>query len=582
MKNSIYIFLLFFGPLIVSGQYVINDFEEIENLESLSQEKVYMSTSSDVVFPGEYVYYNFYCLETQKNRLSSISSIGYVTLVGPDAKQIWEQKLALTSGKQQGDFFVPTDWPTGNYKLIGYTNWMKNVGQVQYFIKDIYVINPYKESSNFDLLDSNASARLTPSNKYSNTKDIGLLIDAASIRTRKKISFTLKNYKGYLGNGSYTIKVLKEDKLINQSDKHAIDYKEYLLNAKKKTDFNIGDSIALPEQKGELFYGKINNLSEFNDKRKTVTVSFPGQESILKYATSNNKGYFYTYVKKPYKINRVIVQPLNPADTLSIQLGRKPLLKLENLKFNKLKVFEESIEEIRQRSIYNQIENQFFQIKPDSILVEGKVDPFDGGQPEIYYLDNYTRFKTFEETLVEIMNNAGYRTSKDGPDYIRLSQDFEKVNETYNNYPAIVLLDGVFIPNHEVLKDYEAGTIKSISLIRDQFSIADKMYQGIMAITTFEGDFFQTYKPAHGVNLEIQKVLEKKEYFKQDFKNDKAPSGVPDYRRLLLWEPNIELDKEELQFSFYTSDVKGKFSIIIDGFTTYGKPIYLREDFLVE
>ncbi|HKL91597.1 MAG TPA: hypothetical protein VJ880_10480, partial [Allomuricauda sp.] len=57
---------------------------------------------------------------------------------------------------------------------------------------------------------------------------------------------------------------------------------------------------------------------------------------------------------------------------------------------------------------------------------------------------------------------------------------------------------------------------------------------------------------------------------------------IPDYRRILLWEPHIEVEDPDLQFEFYTSDLTGEFEVVLDGFTTYGKPISMYKTIVVK
>ena len=179
------------------------------------------------------------------------------------------------------------------------------------------------------------------------------------------------------------------------------------------------------------------------------------------------------------------------------------------------------------------------------------------------------------------MNNAGYRNNPDGNDYIRIAQDFETYNEDFNSFPAIVLFDGVYITNHEAMKDYDARNIKSISLIRDQFQLANTEYQGIMSVETFDGDYYEQYNWKNGSVNSITKPNPNKNYFVQTYASDSF-DRIPDYRTLLFWKPNIVIDDNSLDFEFYTSDIKGEFEIIVDGFTTYGKPISFSRSIFVE
>jgi len=76
----------------------------------------------------------------------------------------------------------------------------------------------------------------------------------------------------------------------------------------------------------------------------------------------------------------------------------------------------------------------------------------------------------------------------------------------------------------------------------------------------------------------ISTPLAKKNYFKPDYSNN-AFDRIPDYRYQLLWMPDLQ-DNNEI--SFYTSDKKGTFEIVIEGFTLEGKPISIKDYFEVQ
>lgn len=56
---------------------------------------------------------------------------------------------------------------------------------------------------------------------------------------------------------------------------------------------------------------------------------------------------------------------------------------------------------------------------------------------------------------------------------------------------------------------------------------------------------------------------------------------IPDCRYQLLWEPNIRLREPVRYFDFYTSQVPGRYEVVLEGFTSYGKPISLKAYFEV-
>ena len=588
MKKLLIFLIPFLYVQIVISQYVVKDGSELLNLQKLPQEKIYVHHTASLVFSGEYIYYKVYCQNAQNNRLSSISSIAYVSLINESQNVIFEHKVKLENGMAIGDFFVNTSLPSGNYKLIAYTQWMKNSGLDQLFKGDVVIINPYLVNQT-GLLDSSEiiadeESDTTADNNLqlvtSNTAEL-LEINTSTINfsKREKVLLELRNYKGKLAHGNYSLLVQKKNNFDNVPYLTAELYGTQYLNTDKALVSGIGDSIFLPEQRGELFYGQVlNKETGLPVADKSVTISIPGKEHLLKSALTGDNGYFYTYIKKDYKNPKAIVQVLAEGD-FEINIKKQQPLDFSNIRFSNFKLRKEYKDDIEKRSVYNQIENNFFTIKPDSILPKDVIDVFDGGIPEVFHLDDYTRFPTLQETLVEILNNVGYRS---GGDYIRVAQEFEKVTVEYNDYHAIVLIDGVFIPNHSKIRDFDARLIKTIKVLQDQLVLGSKQYQGLVAIETEDGDYFENYinKNTNIVNLQLPKI--QKKYFKQQYTESSLQERIPDYREILLWEPNITIAENNLPIEFYTSDIAGDYEIILEGFTTYGKPVSIKKTISVE
>ena len=80
---------------ILSAQYVVKTPEELIGLKKLPLEKVYVHYNTGVLFPGEYLYYSLYTFNAATNKLSTISRMAYVELVGEDASTVFKQKVRL-------------------------------------------------------------------------------------------------------------------------------------------------------------------------------------------------------------------------------------------------------------------------------------------------------------------------------------------------------------------------------------------------------------------------------------------------------------------------------------------------------
>ena len=554
------------------AQYVVKNATELNQLKELPQELVHVTHTGPVVFTGEYLYYAIQCFNMQTRRTSKISTVAYIGLVNQEGEMVFEHKLRLERGMSSGDYFVPTTLPTGTYKLVGYTQWMKNSGLKQIFQDDIAIINPYRVG---ELVADSQRDAMTPVEAVTiDSSTVGLQFERMKFGTREKVSLQLRNYKDALGAGSYSVWVKKKEAIPFKQRKRSLDIVPKYAEADRRIPQTIGDNLFLPEQRGELLHGRVTDDTGDPLADQKVILSFPGPEFLLKFATTDTEGNFYSYIREDYTQDEVILQAENEGN-VTIQLIPPDAMSFEGMKFPQITLDEELKDVIRERSVRNQIENQFFEIKPDSILLSDPYDPFDGGMPEEVILDEFTRFPTFEETLVEIMNNAGYRRGDNGGSYIRIAQDFETFDEPFNNFPALVLIDGVYIPDHGTIKNFDARRIESVKLIRDQFQMANQSYQGMMLVSTFEGDYAEQLSSKNTFTEPLYRSRPVKNYFTQEYSSDQY-SRVPDYRNILYWKPQIEVEGPSTELHFYTSDLTGIFEVYLDGFTSFGKPISLR------
>ncbi|HDZ07277.1 hypothetical protein LCGC14_0117700 [marine sediment metagenome] len=570
------IFLIIITSL-AHAQYVIKDGSDLLNLKKVPQEKAYVDHNGPLVFSGEYLFYSLHCFNAQTNNPTNVSKIGYVALVNESKEFIFEHKVKLEKGHGYGDFFVSTEIPSGRYKLIGYTQWMKNSGLPQVFKDDIVIINPYLADQSTLLKDSkNSTTSITPKiPSVSDSSTLTIRTNKSAYLPREKVNLNIKNFKGALGHGFYTIKVKRKEEIAIASAINSITYGNEYFNADKEIKQTIGDRIFLPEQRGELFYGTVkHSKSSIPTESLPIVISVPGKESLLKFSKTDNSGNFYSYIRKDRKNPMVLIQVENQDDLYIIEKGVPENIDLTNLTFSDFALSKDQEDYIKNRSVLNQIENQFFGSKPDSIIQSNPIDIFNGGIPEVIILDDYTRFPTLEESLVEVVKFAGFRKGNTDKTYIRIGQNFKSYDEEYNDFPAIVLIDGAYIPNHEQIRTYDARKIEKISLTRDQFRLGSKEYQGIISIETFKGDFLDDYSAKNSLVVPFTQPVSKKNYFVQTYQlGNTTFDRVPDYRRLLYWNPKFDIADSTYDFEFYTSDLEGTYEIILNGFTSYGKPL---------
>jgi hypothetical protein len=236
---------------------------------------------------------------------------------------------------------------------------------------------------------------------------------------------------------------------------------------------------------------------------------------------------------------------------------------------------------ILEQSIYNQIENAYFEKKTDSIVtIRSNISVYED-LPETYLLDDYTRFPSIKETIVEIIENVWLKKVK-GEYIFQIREHNPLMNESHDS--PLVMVDGILIEHLNDLLNYKAKEIKKISISRYRYYIGSQLFYGIISFETNANDFAQKMNKDNIYNAKISSPLPLKNYYFQKYteESSKHAKRLPDYRSQLLWKPNLKLNDQESYLVFYTSDNTGLFEISLEGYTLTGEPVSISEIIRVE
>ena len=359
-KISCIIIVLFFNNILIHSQIRISE-NFISTYKKIPQERILINFNSNLLISGEQFLYKVYCINSETNKLNSISKIAYIELIGSDKTVILKYKIRLSSGIGFGDFIIPTTIPSGNYKLIGYTQWMRNGGDTNFFQRDISIINPFnnKQIHNIGSKPKLLSIRNKISNSLNNSEHLSLEFNNHNFTKREKVTFKINSLKKELSYGNYSISVRKIDEI----DKPI----QFSTNASQKTtlisEIN-SDRIFPPEHMGELITGEVLlKKSKLQAQNIKVALSIPGKQFILKITNTNKYGIFYFDLDEEYKAQNAIIQVLGEErKKYEIKLHQKASFKYDHLIFDDFKISSKTKNWLIQKNIYNQIETKWQQL----------------------------------------------------------------------------------------------------------------------------------------------------------------------------------------------------------------------------
>lgn len=562
LKN-IFTFSLFLLQInILFGQ------EKFEINSNTINEYIAIDCNDTSFVTGETLLYKLNCINEDESNLSSLSKIAYVALIDAKKNTVFTQKLFLENGTGQGDFFISTKLESGNYKLIGYTNWMLNAKNSNNFdIIDIIIINPF--------LLSNITSILENENKLMKNEDVNsiqysnLELNKKQYSTRDLVTLKVKSNSDLNSKGSYSISIRKIDSL-------------YTLQKSKKNKRNTSeiyknDITHFPELRGEILEGSITSKTNSPIDNKTISLSISGKINSFKISKTNTQGKFIFNLETPNSNPNITIQVLDPEkENYSIQIVEPKnniaeLIVFDN-QFNISNTLKKTIEE---RSIANQIQNSYYEQKKDSVQVTKTLISFYEPNEKKYNLDDYTRFPTLKETIIEII--PGLRFEKKNDNYSLHLKDNDTNSELKN--PSLVLVDGLLIQDINELFIAKSENFHTISLVNGSYYYGSKLFNGLISFKTKNYEYETKQKVEFILKPNILRPLSYKMYNYPNYSDNPKLDRIPDYRYQLYWNPKFAIEKT---LDFYTSDITGFFEISINGITEAGKQVSIKETFQVK
>jgi len=560
MKISVLhsILLAFLCYSSFAQQVVLTD-ELRKSLNDTPQERLWLHTNNTSFFPSEYLYFNIYTLNTSTHKASDLSKVAYVRLVSSNGTNALEKRVSLNNGFGQGDLFIPPTLKTGSYQIQAYTAWMLNAPE-SIFTQEVFIINPYTNAK-VTALNTEESTSNTQPIKQNEFNSIAIEV-AKQYKKRDSIDLLIKTInEANLSSFPYSISVRKIDRI-----PHPI--RNQIWNSTSQQHTSIKDSVWLPEHRGGTIRAQVN--SDYFDTNSAV-ISQRGTDRLVLRLTEENANTISIQSPKANSDFSVLIQDQG---NYSIE----DLIKFNSLPKPKKQVYPSSFKSIDQhfktaiikRSLYNQIENSYFEFKPDSIVLSPDTSFLNSLSSVEFNLNEYTRFATLKETIREIIPEVSVTTIQ-GKEVIRVKQI--RMMPRFEN--ALLVVDGIVFANTQQLFDIAATMIDKIQIYTEPFVLGGTTYAGALIMTgnNPEAPYFQKAVTVPQTHL----TESPKSYFNQLHKSD---SNLPDYRTQLYWNPRLIPEKIQ-NIQLFSSDISGRFEVRVQGLDSNLKPFSVVKEFEV-
>jgi len=328
----------------------------------------------------------------------------------------------------------------------------------------------------------------------------------------------------------------------------------------------------ITEQEGPVVNGLLTDKKTgLPQKNILTTLTLPGESFELRSAMSKADGSIRFNLNDFYSNNEMILQTVNAADsTIKININSPFSDKFSGAAFPRFALQDKWKDPLALRSLNAQADNAYLVEKKKHAFAATVEDTnvFYGNADKQYYLDDYTRFITMEEVMKEFVMEVRVRKPSEG-------YQFRVVNTGYKSLfdqAPLVLIDGLPVNNLDKIMAFDPLKIKRIDIAAHKHYLGPLVCDGIVSYKTYQGDLGGYELDPNAVVIEYEGLQRQREFYSPVYEtNTQKESRIPDLRNLLYWSPDLKTMKDgKQQLSFYSSDLKAKYAIVVQGLTDDG------------
>lgn len=329
----------------------------------------------------------------------------------------------------------------------------------------------------------------------------------------------------------------------------------------------------LPELRGQLISGRIFPKLE----GVSLLFSIIGKDHQISSGLSDEDGRFIIQIDPVQENQLAYFSAVNIDTAITVKIDNTFLDSYPDFDYSLPVLDSGQIANLAKRSIRNQIENAYFDVKMDELLPTTQWLPQFPKYDYLYILDDYNRFPQMYEYFIEYIPTVVARKGK-----TRSKIRVLMANMLAGEYDPLLLLDGVPVTADKILS-FSPYKIERIGVINNRIYLGNLIADGMVAFETFEHNLMNFPIANNQIKVDYQGLENRKDYSFPEYDTDTTLNTIPDYRDQLYWSPDETLlaDKSN-EITFYTSDTSGNFEVIVEGYTYEGKPLSIRRYFTVK
>jgi hypothetical protein len=316
----------------------------------------------------------------------------------------------------------------------------------------------------------------------------------------------------------------------------------------------------------------------------TVLLSIPGREPELQISENDNLGKFTFSIPVDEEVRDLVIIPDDPDRKIKI-IPESPFSDRYPLQGRYEVLSKDSMPGIIEEMSINHQIRRIYGIRdagepyPPLFLPPRNVRFY--GKPDIeLILADYVALPKMEEVFFELLPKVSLR--KKGDSFEILIAD--RINDKRYELSPFLFLDGVKIRDASIIAGIDPEEVEKIEVVKEKYIIGNYIFPGILNVVTKKADFTIVPLPDYMTRIQYRVVDPSRSFLMPDYSSaERRGSSLPDFRNTLYWNPSVVTDKEgTAKVEFWTSDLPGKYKVIIQGISTLGQVINTEMTFTVE
>jgi hypothetical protein len=515
-----------------------------------SGERIALISDRNMYAVSEYIYFDAWYFKTWYIKETTWSSVLYIELISWDGVSLAQKKVPLSDGMASGALKIPSGLLSGTYYLRAYTAWMRNYSPYSYTYLPVKIINPLTEEVYPG--PGEVQRQLSCEKQAQEVVELPVIYRQlkAGYSTRQKVSLDLKVDQQAF-TGEYSVSIVPAGAPVTNGCPFAIDDSisqapNDFMYYPEKEGITLS-AKAIDRQTGSVVKNKKVQLSSFTRPFYFGT-SRTDEQGMAYFILPEIQGTYEFYMVA--ESNDTLVTDLLINSEYCRQPVRLPFVPLE------LNEDESVLAELLVRN--SQIMERF--AVRESISEKGQADQSFYGHPVfVVYKDEFIELEDLKEFFFELVPKVFVRSPGKDPHLVVLSET------SLQNREPLILIDNIPVENNETVLNLSCKMIDRVEVINKGYVAGPYKFSGLVSIFSRDKDVAGYALPENSHFFNFSLIAKDSYESTFDALEEQAPY-IPDLRSTLYQGSGLHLSSEQFtSLTFYTSDVKGIYKVIVRG-----------------